>query len=84
MVSSFKGGEAKRFGNRAHYEDIGNRINIAEAFASNETGKDDVFRNAEVGGEFYQLIFFFAIASKNEDEFGVFMDGEGGGVHKIM
>ena len=42
VVGSFEGGEAERFGDGAHDENIGDRINIAELFATDETGEDDV------------------------------------------
>lgn len=31
----------------------------------------------------YEFVLFFAIASEDEDELGVFLEGEGGGVHEI-
>ena len=49
MVSGFEGGKAEWLGNGTHHEDIGQRVDVAEAFAADETSKDGVFADAEFG-----------------------------------
>ena len=50
VMSSFESGEAERLGDRAHHENIGNRVDVAEFFTTNKTSKNDVFADAEIGG----------------------------------
>ena len=51
---------------------------------ANETSKDDTVRDAERSGEVYELGVFFAVSGKNEDDFWIFGEGEGGAAEKVL
>ena len=51
VVSGFESGEPKGFGNGTHDKNIGNGIDITETFTTDESSKNDVFTDAEVGSE---------------------------------
>ena len=84
MMGGFESGETEGLRDGTHDENVGDGINIAEFFAANETGKNDIARDAEIGGETYEPVFFFAVAGENENELGVFGDSKSGGMHEIV
>ena len=83
MVGGFEGGEAERFGDARHDEDVGELVNVAQLAPADEASEDDVFRDAEFGGEADEFGLFFAVAREDEYELGVFADGFGGGMEEV-
>lgn len=82
-MGGFEGGEAEGFGDGTHDEDVGDVVNVAELFATNEASENDVVGNVEVGGETDEFFALFTVASEDEEEFVVFLESEGGGAHHI-
>ena len=79
VVGGLKSSKAKWLGDRTHHENISEGVNIAEFLATDEAGKDDVFGDAKLCGEFDQAVSFFAVASKDKDEFVILANGKSGG-----
>ena len=83
VVGGFECGEAERFRNRTHNKDIGYAVNIAALFAADPASKNDITGDAEIGGEFEQLVALFPIAGENEDKFGILLKSLFSGVKEM-
>lgn len=83
MVGGFEGGEAERFGDGTHDENVGDGVDVAELFAADEAGEDDVVGDAEVGGELNKFVALFSVAGEEEEKFVVDLDGAGGGTDEV-
>lgn len=83
VVCCFKCSEAKWLRDGAHDEDIRYSIDVAELFTTDKAGKKDASRDAEPRGLGNEAVSFLAVASKDKEELGVFLDGKCRCVHKM-
>lgn len=82
-MGGFESGKTEWLGDAGHDEDVGEFVNVAELFATDEAGEDDVSCDAEFGGEVDEFVFFFAVTCEDEDELGIFADSFGGGMEEV-